>query len=71
MTRRNERLETPRQPEPGDLADRAQEASLDPDEPGDVAGDQDIDTAETDADTSKARPLEDKATSGRDARNDD
>jgi hypothetical protein len=40
-------------PEPGDAADKAQEASLDPDEQGDVGGDQDIDTAGTDADVEK------------------
>jgi hypothetical protein len=44
-------------PEPGDLADRAQEASLDPDEQGDIGGDQDIDTAGTDADVEKKEPL--------------
>lgn len=42
-------------PEPGDLADRAQDAGLDPDEQGDVGGDQDIDTAGTDADVTKGR----------------
>lgn len=39
-------------PEPGDLADRAQDAGLDPDEP-ETGGDQDIDTAGTEADVEK------------------
>jgi hypothetical protein len=56
---RPKRAEEGLPPEPGDAADRAQQASLDPDEQGDVGGDQDIDTAGTDADVEKGS-LEDR-----------
>jgi hypothetical protein len=53
-------------PEPGDLADRAQAASLDPDEGvNDVGGDQDIDTAATDADVNEQEPLEKRSRANR------
>jgi len=55
---RAEQAEEAMPPEPGDLADRAQVASFDPEEGvADVGGDQDIDTAGTDADVNENKPL--------------